>query len=86
MVQFNGKSFKISILLRQTGNPATFRFFRQIRLVFLKYTIELNLCHAFRGGLKSGLLRTFLTTKDTKGAQSSDPGQSSDLHVQAGYV
>ena len=34
--------------------------------------------NAFRGGLKSALHRTFLTTKGTKGAQRA---QSLNLHV-----
>ncbi len=46
--------------------------------------------NAFRGGLKSALRRTFLTTKDTKGAQraqSLNLGHKAYLHVQAaGYV
>jgi len=32
------------MLLRQPGNPETFRFFRQIRAIFLKNPIELNQC------------------------------------------
>ncbi|GEM_PF-3122403 len=35
--------------------------------------------NAFRGGLKSALHRTFLTTKGTKGAQRA---QSLNLHVR----
>jgi len=46
--------------------------------------------NAFRGGLKSALRRTFLTTKGTKGPQRGTklrPGaQSLNLHVQAGSV
>ncbi len=44
MVQFNGKSCKISLLHRHVKARQPAVFFRQIRAIFLKNPIELNQC------------------------------------------